>query len=94
MVYGKLDRNSTTHRGPIPNTPFSIPVQGSLVALFSSVDPTLCGKGLVVLASSAFLFSRKPIRLQLYNFHVTLHPIAKQRNTRSTVSLTNQNVAL
>ena len=45
---------------------------------------TLCvgkGKGLgqssvfLVFASSAVVFSRKPIRSQLYSFHVTLHPV-------------------
>ena len=47
----------------------------------------LRGKGSIecFLGCSAFLFLRKPIRLQLYDFHVMLHPVAKQRCTRSAV---------
>ena len=48
----------------------------------------------MVLASSAFLFSRKPIRLQVYDFHVILHLVAKQHCTRSAVLVSNPNTAL
>ena len=54
--------------------------------LVSSPDPTPKKEeeGLVtaflVLASSAFLLLRKPIRLQLHDFHVTLHLVAQQRS--------------
>ena len=56
--------------------------QPCLLGLVSFPDPNpRAGKGLgqlsvfLVFASSAVVFSRKPIRSQLYSFHVTLHPV-------------------
>ena len=69
--------------------------------LVSYPDPTLCEERVwwhlstfLVLASSAFLFSHKPIRLQVYDFHVILHLVAKQHCTRSAVLVSNPNTAL
>ena len=77
-----------------------------MCAVVSSPDPDLEGEkgsgelnAFLILASSAVLFLRKPIRLQLYDFHVILHLITTDISCTmsaelSWLSLANQNAAL
>ena len=56
-----------------------------MCAVVSTPDPDLEGEkgsgelnAFLILASSVVLFLRKPIRLQLYDFHVILHLITTE----------------